>query len=78
MYSNYHPEPKFPWVWLIIGIIMLVIAAAILSLDTEAEQAQSDHEFYCEMVTAHVLSRGEYGWPDFHGIYDDHCYQGGS
>ena len=60
---------------LVVGIITLIVVVGIFLYasmsDSEALlEAESD---YCEMVTMHIDSKGELGWPDYKGIYNNVC-----
>ena len=60
---------------LVVGIITVITIVGIflyasMSDSEEALEAESD---YCEMVTMHIDSDGELGWPDYKGIYSNVC-----
>lgn len=51
-------------------------AAAIISLIALMflpDPIDLDARQYCEMVGIYKQTGGEYGWPDFKGIYDEEC-----
>ena len=48
----------------------LLMVAALSGQPDELDQEQA---LYCEMVATHKATGGEYGWPDYKGVYQEYC-----
>lgn len=53
------------------------LAALITSLswfiDGQPDELDQEQALYCEMVAIHKTTGGEYGWPDYRGVYERAC-----
>ena len=52
------------------GLGALLMIAALSGQPDELDQEQA---LYCEMVSIHKTTGGEYGWPDYKGTYQEYC-----
>ena len=59
------------------GIIVLLIGFGALlmlaALSGQPDELDREQALYCEMVTTHKTTGGEYGWPDYKGVYSEAC-----
>lgn len=53
----------------------LVFATIMLSwlIDGQPDELEQEQALYCEMVATHKATGGEYGWPDYRGVYERAC-----
>lgn len=51
-----------------IALIWCLLVTGPDPVDLEGRQ-------YCEMVSIYQQTGGEYGWPDFKRIYEEHCHE---
>lgn len=64
----------FNYTIIALGVAILVVAVAATQKENYSlTQAEEQLERYCNMVERWQESNGEYGWPDFHGTYDEEC-----
>lgn len=56
--------------FILIGVCFLLAAWAGLNNSDELDQEQA---LYCEMVETFKTTGGEYGWPDYKGVYQEAC-----
>jgi hypothetical protein len=54
-------------------ILLVALAALILTGCDDAQLAIQQQAEYCEMVTIHKNTGGQYGWPDFRNNFDKVC-----
>ena len=47
----------------LLAVVVLVLGLAMA--DTERNEAQAQHDHYCDMVQIYKDSQGEYGWPNY-------------
>ena len=60
---------KIPMVW--VALILTLLALWLMSPDEEEVTLQQD--IYCDMVGRYLDTYGEFGWPDYKGIYETEC-----
>lgn len=53
--------------------VMLFIGTIWVFTVDNSTPVMTDQDHYCEMVKIHIDSNGQYGWPDFRGIYYREC-----
>lgn len=53
----------------------LVFAALMLSwlIEGQPDELEREQALYCEMVETFKTTGGEYGWPDYRGVYERAC-----
>ena len=57
-------------------IVLLIVGLAVLAVtlaDGQPDELDQEQALYCEMVTTHKATGGEYGWPDYRGVYERAC-----
>ena len=60
---------NFVWTFAVLSLVWVALMAGTSDhKDVQLYDAQ-----YCEMVELHISSRGEYGWPDYRGNYEQEC-----
>ena len=45
----------------------------VATLSDQPDELDQEQALYCEMVTTHKATGGEYGWPDYKGVYTEAC-----
>ena len=60
---------------LVVGIITVIafVGVFLYASMSDSEESLEAESNYCEMVTLHIDSKGELGWPDYKGIYSNAC-----
>ena len=57
-------------------IVLLIVGLAVLAVtlaDGQPDELDQEQALYCEMVEAFKDTGGEYGWPDYKGVYERAC-----
>lgn len=53
--------------------LVLVLLGLGKLIDGQPDELEQEQALYCEMVTTHKATGGEYGWPDYKGVYAEAC-----
>ena len=53
--------------------LVLVLLGLGKLIDSQPDELDQEQALYCEMVTTHKTTGGEYGWPDYKGTYQEYC-----
>lgn len=61
-----------------IGLFVGAFFAALITslswfIDDQPDELEQEQALYCEMVATHKATGGEYGWPDYRGVYERAC-----
>lgn len=58
---------------LLIGCLAVLVGAKLAGVEIQPDELDQEQALYCEMVTTHKATGGEYGWPDYKGVYAEAC-----
>ena len=59
----------------VVGILVLLLALILAAAMDDYKDAKDEERLYCSMVQQYRGTGGQYGWPDYKGIYDEVCMQ---
>ena len=60
---------RYVAVWL----VTFVAFGVVLTLLDHPDELDREQALYCEMVETFKTTGGEYGWPDYRGVYERAC-----
>ena len=58
--------------WVMGACLVAAFLAGTLA-DVQPDELEQEQALYCEMVEAFKATGGEYGWPDYRGVYERAC-----
>ena len=65
----------YDWGFLRAALLALLTSAVLASLilEDQPDELVQEQALYCEMVETFKTTGGEYGWPDYRGVYERAC-----
>lgn len=58
---------------LFVGVILAVVLMFAGWAIDQPDELEQEQALYCEMVETFKTTGGEYGWPDYRGVYERAC-----
>lgn len=65
-------DKLLPALSIVFGLLLFGLGVTNL-IDGQPDDLEQEQALYCEMVTTHKTTGGEYGWPDYRGVYERAC-----